>query len=184
MIKPVFSCAILATILTGCGGTNRLTVSGPPAEVQLRPAADSAFNLVWLRITIRNTSRRPLWLLNAADSITVPCGAYSSFQLIGRTPAGRELFLCPCVQPSRARFKPVLRSCRLAPGQQLRTAVRLDFNQVFPRTGSPADTTCARFVNRTTGAYTFRLVTRLLTKPNGYYLQADTSQTVTVYRKN
>jgi hypothetical protein len=169
-------------LLANCAGGKATTGSGNQRiEIRSVAAADSAYNLVWLSTTIKNVGSKPVWLLNHVDSVFANCGKHGSLELVGRTPAGRDLVFCKYCPPGRA--KPMIRYQQLAAGAQITTALQVDFNRVFPRSSNVSmDSVCARFVNRTTGSYFFRVVATIYDKAHRQLL-TDSSQVVSVYRK-
>ncbi|UYZ60290.1 hypothetical protein [Hymenobacter latericus] len=144
-------------------------------EVQLQAQTESAYNIAWLRATIRNGGTQPIRLLQLPDTVETACAPPAALVLRALTPNTDTAAICQRCPPAPAPRRYVV----LRPGQQLTTHFQVDFNRVLPRAVADTLRQCLRYNNRTLGAYRFWVEFR----PEANQRPAASSSLVRVYRK-
>ncbi|AYA36415.1 hypothetical protein D3Y59_04695 [Hymenobacter oligotrophus] len=146
--------------MIGAVGLMLAACAGPPVqrglgadglELQLRAQTESAYNIVWLRATLRNRGPRPVRLRQLPDTLESACTPALGLVVRGLTPNTDTAAICQRCPPAQAPRSYVV----LRPGQQMSTAVQVDFNRVLPRAVLDTLRQCLRYNNRTLGAYRF-----------------------------
>ncbi|GAA4386631.1 hypothetical protein [Hymenobacter koreensis] len=150
----------MAAVLAACaGGTRPYAGEAPPLAVQLQAQSADAFNIVWLRATVTNTSTRAVWVEKYPDTVETACSSWRGLVVQGTTPKGDSLAICQhCIFKVKYR-KPE----KLAPGAQRTVNLQLDFNRLFPAAfidsaEARGSLNCAKYFNRTTGIYRLQAV--------------------------
>ena len=156
-----FHPVVWSVLSLGACVASRPAYNPQQVELRLEAQATEAYNIVWLRATLRNSSPYALWLPESRDSIYHAFSRSPVF-LQGLTPKGDTLAQC---DPFSYKLG-YPRYTRLEAGAERTFFFRVDFNQVFPQafldslaahdaSGRPD---CSRYLNRTPGVYRFTLV--------------------------
>ncbi|MCC3157139.1 hypothetical protein LJ737_07805 [Hymenobacter sp. 15J16-1T3B] len=155
--------------------------AAPPVSLQIQPSADTVFNIVWLRTSLRNPGPRRVWVVQQPDSVNLVCAEGGAFVLLALSPERDSMQFCgPCQAAAPATRKLV----PLEPGAERVTYLRVDFNYLFPRRALASVQPCGRYFNRTVGAYQLRVApVQVAPSPRGGLLAVPASNTVTIQRK-
>jgi hypothetical protein len=163
-----------------------LSATGPalrtprPAQagvaVTLAAETEAAYNIVWLRATITNNTRKPVELINPQDTVEAACWRASDLVLQVLTPSQEPALICRRCDDKPSRNRPR----KLRPGQQWVTHIQVDLNRVLPRAAADTMRNCRQYNNRTLGTYRFYLVHHFGTVAS----TPNASNMVAVTRKN
>jgi hypothetical protein len=179
-MKPLCYRLLSGFLLTSCAAApgNLASQTAPALELQVQAEAEEAYNIVWLRATLRNRGPRPVRIIEEGDSVDLACTTRGGIGVLGFSPQGDSLTFCQqcLIKAAKPRY------VTLKPGQTRTVHLKVNFNYVFPLRSLPPDKDCTQLINRTPGAYRFQI---------GYWdgrsrrgpLGPLGGNTVTVYRK-
>ncbi|RTQ46052.1 hypothetical protein EJV47_23145 [Hymenobacter gummosus] len=143
-------------LLSGCAAAPGQVApqAAPAVELQLQAEAEEAYNIVWLRATLRNVGSRAVRIIEQRDSVDLACTTGRGVGVLGFSPQGDSLTFCQQCEIHAVRTP---RYVTLKPGETRVTHLKVNFNYVFPVRSLPPDKDCTALINRTPGLYRFQI---------------------------